>query len=241
MTGKTRNHHPLAWIFLLVWGLSGGGGTTVQLIKAQMSRPGAPGPEAPGGPPASNASLNPDSTCRLLTLLPFAASVSPIFEYEPLFESHQAYKTHFLQATSRHAYSLMAMAQLAINHFNARNPVLVPELADLALTCPPQVQISTQLVKAASRHGNGIVVLFESQSFLQNLSFPTVVVSNWSVPLDMEPMALPCAILGPNAERENQDMTYAIGSLQISQVTRQTLPSFLTAIKDRLLVLYRAY
>lgn len=64
-----------------------------------------------------NSGLNQTTSeyeCRLIGMIPFS------FEREP----YPPYMANF-------GYTHMAAALLAVDHFNARNPVVVPQLAEL--------------------------------------------------------------------------------------------------------------
>jgi len=70
---------------------------------------------------------NDEVSCRIVTLLPFSAKSEEFFRYQS-------------PEQSRISFSYVAAAQLAMDHFNARNASISPNLdQDLAQNCPLQL------------------------------------------------------------------------------------------------------
>lgn len=173
------------------------------------------------------AKLYENDYCPLMTLLPFADQIDV-----NLYFRGNATESALIsrQASGKASYSFLAAAQMAIEHFNARDTVVVTELASLQ-SCP--VQVPVQIVRDSSQDVAGIQALVNDIPIFQSLSNGT--------------QEFPCAVLGPAASKKYDllaSTTMAFGIPQVSylsggkRVTDPLTPSTLGVSLDGSAITY---
>jgi hypothetical protein len=87
---------------------------------------------------SSHGLIPPDGTCVLNILLPFTATLDPISSNDNGQPSQNSIQSTSLQTVSRiHSIGFfhMASALMAMEHFNARNASVIPEVTNLTNDC----------------------------------------------------------------------------------------------------------
>lgn len=181
--------------------------------------------------------LGHDGSCPILTLLPFTNQEVPrdppqvvsqrdgpdahgAIE-EPLKRWPNSFLHHF-------AYSHMAAAELAIRHFNARNPVVVPELArldDCSVLIPYQMVVDDALRDTKSimallaTHHNQLADLFTKSGRPRSPNtLPNHVAQRCPSLAELDLLPPWCAVLGPTDDRAITQTSALTGALEIPQM-----------------------
>ena len=164
-------------------------------------------------------SLFPDDSCPFLSFLPFGVGPGRGGLREPAMGTDE-YRKILENAYSEAAYSFLAASQMAMDHFNDRNTVIVKELA----TCPPTVHLSAQRVWSSKEIGSGPMGFLKNEQFFENLARDAIIASNTSTtsivePTMTEPNRFPCAILGPPDDRNFMGTVALTEAVKIPQVS----------------------
>lgn len=186
-------------------------------VNGQQQVNGQPPP--PDTPPL-RSTVYPNGQCPILHLLPFGVPFPRPLLHLRGQDQDAFYAT--LQANNRVSYAWLAAAEMARRHFNQRNPVIVPQLANTTLmgACPT-VQLSPQLVRATKTREAGVISLFQDGQYYQNLTSSSTSTNSSTSTTPMEER-YPCAILGPDSNHAASELTSASAALGITQVTVST-------------------
>lgn len=115
------------------------------------------------------------------------------------------------KATQKFAFSFLAGSQLAMNHFNARDPSVVPELENLAncdVYFPPQSVLDSSFV------GDTAIQALWSATLDQAIQ----TENNFGVENITHQAGLPCAVLGPMDSRATEEVVAVTSALKIPQL-----------------------